>query len=109
MQAFVESPGDAADAMDPVTPYAMDWAVQPVVKGAPKTLCTAKDVYWRRSFEHSKLELDDTSLDDASFMYAYYVPRLNVAHLCAALSNCRGILSSMRIRVISSMPLHGPR
>ena len=78
MQAFVESPGDAADAMDPVTPYAMDWAVQPVVKGAPKTLCTAKDVYWRRSFEHSKLELDDTSLDDASFMYAYYVPRLSV-------------------------------
>ncbi|KAL4401521.1 hypothetical protein ACI68E_001163 [Malassezia pachydermatis] len=81
-QAFVETPYDPSDAMDPVSVYAMDWAVVPTRMLKTPSLCDAPDVYWRRSFEHSKLAPPtNTSLDDPSFLFAYYVPLVQVGGL----------------------------
>lgn len=68
-QAFEETVGDVDDAYDPIALYALDWAAAPRTSHA---LCTAKDAYWRRAFEHSRLA-PNTSL------WAHYVPTLVVA------------------------------
>ena len=73
-QPLIESPGDPADAMDPVSVYALDWAVEPEAK---KPLCSSRHTYWRRSFEHSRLA-SETELDDPAFLHAHYVPHLSI-------------------------------
>lgn len=77
---FMESPGDLDDAMDPITLYSLEWAVLPD-HDAISTLCTNSSVYWRRSFEHSKLERRTGSLDDPDFLFAHYVPRFRLGGL----------------------------
>ena len=73
-QPFIESPGNPADAMDPVSVYALDWAVEPVTK---RPLCSSRHTYWRRSFEHSRLA-SETDLDDPAFLHAHYVPHISI-------------------------------
>lgn len=73
-QPIIESPGDPSDAMDPVSVYALDWAVEPATK-AP--LCSSGHTYWRRSFEHNRLASENW-LDDPVFLHAHYVPRLSI-------------------------------
>lgn len=73
-QPFIESPGDPADAMDPVSVYALYWAVEPVTK---RPLCSSRHTYWRRSFEHSRLA-SETELDDPAFLHAHYVPHISI-------------------------------
>ena len=73
-QPLIESPGDPADAMDPVSVYALDWAVEPEAK---QPLCSSRHTYWRRSFEHSRLA-SETELDDPAFLHAHYVPHLSI-------------------------------
>lgn len=73
---FMESPGDLDDAMDPLTLYALEWAVAPLAE--TDALCTSTDVYWRHSFEHSKLERRSGRLDDPAFLFAHYVPHVHL-------------------------------
>ncbi|WFD25216.1 hypothetical protein MNAN1_000182 [Malassezia nana] len=73
---FMESPSDLDDAMDPLTLYALEWAVAPVAE--TEALCTSTNVYWRRSFEHSKLERRAGRLDDPAFLFAHYVPHVRL-------------------------------
>lgn len=72
-QPFIESPGDPSDAMDPVSLYSLEWAAEPVER-IHGSLCAARDVYWRRSFEHSRLASEHTAVDDPFFLHAHYVP-----------------------------------
>jgi len=77
---FMESPGDLDDAMDPITLYSLEWAVVPD-ENATQSLCTDSRVYWRRTFEHSKLERRAGRLDDPDFLFAHYVPRFRLGGL----------------------------
>ncbi|WFD07688.1 hypothetical protein MVES1_003057 [Malassezia vespertilionis] len=77
-QSFQETPGHASDAMDPISLYALDWAVVPVDAGSP---CDAPETtYWRRAFEHSKLPNAWShpigALNGTETLLSHYVPAL---------------------------------
>lgn len=80
LPTFMESPGDVDDAMDPLTLYALEWAV---IRDddTVQSLCTNASVYWRRSFEHSKLQRRTGRLDDPDFLFAHYVPHVRLGGL----------------------------
>ena len=74
--SFETTPGDPDDALDPLALYALEWAAVPSPRHA---LCDDPSVYWRRSFEHSRLpSVRDASLNDTSFLLALYLPTVVV-------------------------------
>lgn len=74
-QAFVETPGDADDGLDPQALYALEWATVPAY--APEPCKAPERTYWRRTFEHTKLPSGAPD-DDPSTLAAHVVPVLGL-------------------------------
>lgn len=116
-QAFMESPYDPADAMDPVSVYAMDWAAVPYDQ-LDGPLCGNDQVYWRRSFEHSRLmPTKGTELDDPDLLLSYYVPTVQVGGMLNGAARAiwrsqfdekeRTLIYGVSRRVLGAPALHG--